>query len=59
MSIANQIERLRSSLPAGVRLLAVSKFHPAEAIMEAYGAGQRAFGESRVQELQIKYEALP
>ena len=59
MSIANQIERLRLSLPAGVRLLAVSKFHPAEAIMEAYGAGQRAFGESRVQELQIKYEALP
>ena len=59
MSIANQIERLRSSLPAGVRLLAVSKFHPAEAFMEAYEAHQRAFGESRVQELQIKYEALP
>ena len=59
MSIANQIERLRSSLPAGVRLLAVSKFHPVEAIMEAYEANQRAFGESRVQELQIKYEALP
>lgn len=59
MSIANQIEHLRSSLPAGVRLLAVSKFHPAEAIMEAYEANQRAFGESRVQELQIKYEALP
>ena len=59
MSIANQIERLRSSLPAGVRLLAVSKFHPAEAIMEAYGAGQRAFGESRVQELVVKHEALP
>lgn len=59
MSIANQIERLRSSLPAGVRLLAVSKFHPAEAIMQAYEAGQRAFGESRVQELQQKYEALP
>ena len=59
MSIANQIERMRSSLPAGVRLLAVSKFHPVEAIMEAYEAGQRAFGESRVQELQLKYEALP
>ena len=50
MSIVNQIEHLRSALPDGVRLLAVSKFHPAEAIMEAYGAGQRAFGESRVQE---------
>ena len=59
MSIANQIERLRSTLPSGVRLLAVSKFHPVEAIMEAYGAGQRAFGESRVQELQLKYETLP
>lgn len=59
MSIANQIERLRMSLPSGVRLLAVSKFHPAEAVMQAYEAGQRAFGESRVQELQIKYEALP
>lgn len=59
MSIANQIERLRLSLPSGVSLLAVSKFHPAEAIMEAYDAGQRAFGESRVQELQLKYEALP
>lgn len=59
MSIANQIERLRLSLPSGVRLLAVSKFHPAEAVMQAYEAGQRAFGESRVQELQLKYEALP
>ena len=59
MSIANKIEQLRSSLPEGVRLLAVSKFHPAEAIVEAYEAGQRTFGESRVQELQQKYEALP
>ena len=59
MSIANKIEQLRSSLPEGVRLLAVSKFHPVEAIVEAYEAGQRAFGESRVQELQQKYEALP
>lgn len=46
-------------MPDGVRLLAVSKFHPAEAIMEAYEAGQRAFGESRPQELKAKYEALP
>ena len=59
MSIANQIEHLRSTLPDGVRLLAVSKFHPAEAVLQAYDAGQRAFGESRVQELQQKYEALP
>lgn len=59
MSIESQINRLRELLPSGVRLLAVSKFHPAEAIMEAYRAGQRAFGESRPQELKQKYEVLP
>ena len=59
MSIANKIEHLRSSLPEGVRLLAVSKFHPAEAIEEAYAAGQRAFGESRPQELKQKQALLP
>ena len=46
-------------MPSGVELVAVSKFHPAEAIMEAYGTGQRIFGESRVQELTAKFEALP
>lgn len=50
---------LREGLPEGVKLLAVSKFHPAEAVMEAYDAGQRAFGESRPQELKSKYELLP
>ena len=50
---------LHASLPQGVRLVAVSKFHPAEAIKEAYDAGQRIFGESRVQELVVKHEALP
>ena len=59
MSIKSQIESLRSGLPEGVKLLAVSKFHPAEAITEAYEAGQRAFGESRPQELKQKYELLP
>ena len=59
MSIKSQIEKLRSALPEGVKLLAVSKFHPAEAIVEAYEAGQRAFGESRPQELKQKYELLP
>ena len=48
-----------SRLPEGVRLVAVSKFHPAEALMEAYEAGARLFGESRVQELVTKREALP
>ena len=40
-------------------MVCVSKFHPAEAIMEAYNAGERDFGESRMQELLPKYEALP
>ena len=59
MSIKSEIERLRSELPEGVKLLAVSKFHPVEALQEAYDAGQRAFGESRPQELKAKYEVLP
>lgn len=59
MSIKSKIESLRAALPEGVKLLAVSKFHPVEAIVEAYEAGQRAFGESRPQELKQKYEVLP
>lgn len=59
MSIKSEIERLRGALPEGVRLLAVSKFHPVEALQQAYDAGQRAFGESRPQELKAKFEALP
>ena len=59
MSIESQIKRFQGELPEGVKLLAVSKFHPVEAIVEAYEAGQRAFGESRPQELKQKYEVLP
>lgn len=59
MSVENQIKSLHAALPEGVKLLAVSKFHPIEAIVEAYEAGQRAFGESRPQELKQKYEVLP
>lgn len=59
MSIKSEIERLRSELPEGVKLLAVSKFHPVEALQEAYDAGQRAFGESRPQELKAKQAVLP
>lgn len=59
MSIRTEIERLREELPEGVRLLAVSKFHPVEALSEAYDAGQRAFGESRPQELKLKAEVMP
>ncbi|MDE7408797.1 MAG: YggS family pyridoxal phosphate-dependent enzyme [Muribaculaceae bacterium] len=57
--IAEEIKRIHTELPAGVKLCAVSKFHPAEAIREAYDAGQRIFGESRVQELLAKVDELP
>lgn len=57
--IKERILELKKELPTGVRLLAVSKFHPVEHLQEAYDAGQRIFGESRVQELQQKYEELP
>lgn len=59
MSITKNIQLLQAELPQGVRLVAVSKFHPNEAIAEAYEAGQRVFGESKVQEMVAKYEALP
>lgn len=57
--VATEIRRLHSELPAGVELVAVSKFHPAEMIRDAYDAGQRIFGESRVQELLEKIPQLP
>lgn len=59
MSVKSQLERVRVTLPEGVTLVAVSKTHPIEAIVEAYEAGQRVFGESRPQELRAKFEALP
>ena len=59
MAISTKIKELHASLPQGVTLVAVSKFHPIEALNEAYEAGQRIFGESRVQELLVKHEALP
>jgi pyridoxal phosphate enzyme (YggS family) len=57
--IKAQLEAIRSSLPATTVLIAVSKTHPIERIMEAYEAGQRDFGENKVQDLVEKYEALP
>ena len=59
MNIAENLQQVLSELPDGVRLVAVSKFHPNEAIEEAYQAGQRIFGESKVQEMTAKYESLP
>ena len=59
MQITTNITSVRTHIPEGVTLICVSKFHPMEAIMEAYECGERDFGESRVQELLPKYEALP
>lgn len=57
--IADNLNRVLATLPQGVALCAVSKFHPVEALREAYDAGQRIFGESRVQELLQKQPAMP
>lgn len=59
MTVSQRLLELRKSIPEGVELVAVSKFHPSEAIMDAYGAGQRVFGESRALELEAKAGELP
>lgn len=58
-AISENLRILEEELPHGVELVAVSKFHPEEALMEAYAAGQRRFGENRVQELLRKEASLP
>lgn len=57
--IKERINEIKQTLPDGVRLVAVSKYHPASMIQEAYDAGQRIFGESHVQELVQKFDVLP
>lgn len=59
MSIKKRLNDILATLPEGVKLVAVSKFHPAERIREAYDAGQRIFGESRPQEMAAKQPLLP
>lgn len=59
MTVSSRLTEIRRQLPAGVTLVAVSKTHPADRVAEAYGAGQRIFGESRPQELKAKAETLP
>lgn len=59
MNIGENILKLRGTIRQGVELIAVSKFHPNEAIMEAYEVGQRVFGESRATELKAKATSLP
>ncbi len=57
--IADALHTLKEQLPADVQLVAVSKFHPVERLMEAYEAGQRVFAESRPQELDRKVPQMP
>ena len=59
MNIAENLERLRKSLPGNVTLVAVSKTKPVAAVMEAYRAGQRIFGENKAQELVTRHAQLP
>ena len=57
--IADNLRNILATLKPGVRLVAVSKFHPVSALEEAYSAGQRVFGESHVQEMVAKQQAMP
>jgi pyridoxal phosphate enzyme (YggS family) len=59
VTIRSHIDALRETVPPEVKLVAVSKFHPAEKVRQAYDAGLRVFGESRVQELLVKKNQLP
>ena len=59
MNIKENIDEIKKQLPASTRLVAVSKFHGVDEILNAYESGQRIFGESRVQELTEKHPSLP
>ena len=59
MSIIENLKLIKQELPQGVKLVAVSKTKPVEAIEEAYKGGQRVFGENKAQEMAAKYEQLP
>lgn len=57
--IVSRLTDIKNSLPIGFTLVAVSKTHPADSILAAYNAGQRIFGENKVQEMSLKQEQLP
>ncbi len=59
MSIQENIKKLKSEIPSQVKLVVVTKTHPAERILEAYNAGHKIFGENRAQELVSKHGQLP
>jgi hypothetical protein len=58
-TIKENLQKIKQNLPGHVKLVAVSKTKPNKDIMQAYNAGQRVFGENKVQELTAKYEELP
>lgn len=59
MSIEQNLFKIKTELPNSVTLVAISKTHPAEVVMKAYHAGQRVFGENKVQEMVSKFEIMP
>ena len=59
LEVGRNLHRVLDTLPEGVRLVAISKYHPNEYIEAAYAEGQRVFGESHEQELKLKHETLP
>lgn len=58
-TVSENLDHILTTIPQGVELVAVSKFHPVEQLREAYDVGQRIFGESRVQELTAKIPQMP
>ncbi|MCP4053324.1 MAG: YggS family pyridoxal phosphate-dependent enzyme, partial [Mesoflavibacter sp.] len=59
MSIKNSLDTIKQTLPEHVTLVAVSKTKPVSDLMEAYNAGQRNFGENKIQEMADKYQEMP
>ncbi len=59
MTVQSNLQAIKSELPSHVKLVAISKTHPVEIIMEAYNVGQRVFGENKVQEMVSKHELMP
>jgi hypothetical protein len=59
MSIKDNLLKIKSTIPSKVTLIAVSKTKPVSDLMEAYNAGQRVFGENKIQEMTQKWEQMP
>lgn len=59
MSISENLDKIKNSIPKNVSLVAVSKTKPVSEILEAYNAGQRIFGENKIQEMAEKHQVLP